>query len=242
MNSRTVMQRIITYIIALAAVACIFASVTVTTHAEGQYKLTIPKTIYHNRYFSESWAVYVGNKATGNESIYPTKVKSSNPKVLKIAKGEVWSNRVSQLDYSVEPKKSGKVVLTVTFNDENGISRTIQRTTYVKKYPTFIKSLKINGKKMPVKTDVNASTVISKKSKAKIKFTLTKGWKITGAFGQYCPKGKKDNVLIPATELNKIMKGKTFSFPKKYKRMYVFVEMKKGDDYLDYCVEIKRSK
>ena len=212
MNSRTVMQRIITYIIALAAVACIFASVTVTTHAEGQYKLTIPKTIYHNRYFSESWAVYVGNKATGNESIYPTKVKSSNPKVLKIV------------------------------NDENGISRTIQRTTYVKKYPTFIKSLKINGKKMPVKTDVNASTVISKKSKAKIKFTLTKGWKITGAFGQYCPKGKKDNVLIPATELNKIMKGKTFSFPKKYKRMYVFVEMKKGDDYLDYCVEIKRSK
>lgn len=196
------------------------------------YTFSTPRTLYKNRYFSEEWALYA-TRTGEDDFIHVTYAKSSNPKVLKVKKDYDGL-------YNLVPKKSGKVTITATFKDpETGSKQTIKRVFYVRKYPVFIKSLRLNGKKMNLKTDVNSSSLTTKKTSVRVQFALKNGWKKTNAVGYYYKKnGKK--VEIPKKEIAKMMKGKKFKFPKKYKSMYVSVGLQKGEDYLSYFVEFER--
>ena len=62
---------------------------------------------------------------------------------------------------------------------------------------------------------------------------------MTTVSGSYCKK-KGTQTEIPKSECKRMLKGQSFKFPKKYKRMYMFFRLEKGEDYLDYLVEIRR--
>ncbi len=231
-------KRSLTLIIIFAVMMVAFAFLTADANTSVEYKIDIPKTLYHNKNFDESpvlWAVPVNGNFDEN-GVYiddqaAITAKSSNPKVIKLVKNDGL--------YEMILKKSGKSRITMTFKDEEGNTRTLSKVFRVIKYPNFIKSLHISGKKMNIKEDIKASEIYTKKTKATVKFVLKNGWKKTEITGRYCKKNG-NQVKIPDAELKRALKGKSFKFPKKYKKMYMFIKLEKGDDYLDYLVEINR--
>ena len=216
-----------------------FAFLTVDADTDIEYKIGIPTTLYHSKVFDQSpvlWAVPVnGNFDENGFYIHDQsaiKAKSSNPKVIKVVKDQGL--------YMLILKKSGKSRITMTFKDEEGNKRTLSKVFRVIKYPDFIKSLRINGKKINIKEDPTWTYIYNyKKTKARIKFALKNRWKMTTVSGNYCKKNGRQ-IEIPKVELNRMLKGQSFKFPKKYKRMYMFFRLEKGDDYLEYQVEINR--
>lgn len=231
-------QKIASLMIAAMVMTAVFVADIGTAYGGDGYRFSMPRTIYHGKYHSESYAVYACKDIRGTY-INVMWARSSDPSILKIEKSEYIANGVPGVNYVCVPQKSGKVKLTAKFKDEDGKVRKISRSIRVMKYPSFIKSLKVNGKKINLKQEVTYCNVKSKKVKNTIRFSLKKGWKKTTATGCY-RKSNGDQVKISKKELKKILKGKEFSFPKKYKSMYVFVLLEKGEDFLDYQINIER--
>jgi hypothetical protein len=155
-------------IIITAVMMIAFAFLNTYANTNVEYKIDIPKTLYHNRFFDESpvlWAVPVNGNFDEN-GVYiddqsAITAKSSNPKVSKVVKNQGL--------YEMILKKTGKSQITMTFKDEEGNIRTLSKVFVVKKYPDFIKSFRINGKKVNIKEDINRSYFYTKKTKVKVK-------------------------------------------------------------------------
>lgn len=229
-------KRKLTLIIAAFVMATAFAVFPADTHASSatEFKFDIPKSLYISKYYGETIAIWLTpvNGRYNEEGTYvddqkAITAKSSKPKVIKVVKDQ---GRCVMI-----PKKKGKSRITVTFKDENGATRTLSKVFIVRTYPSFIKSLRVNGKKANFKRDINRTECFTKKTKVKIKFALKKGWKRTEISGYYI-KRNGDKIEMPEKELKKALKGKTFKFPKKYRKMNVTTRIQKGEDYLDYEV------
>lgn len=167
-------------------------------------------------------------------------VKSSKPKVLKAAITKQYGGR----DYVFKGKKAGKSKVTIKFKDVNGETKKITKTIKVDPYPGFFKSLKINGEKVDTKKYKFHYTVKNyKKTSAKIKFTLKKGWKKDGDHPALCSKAgdfDEDMDYLPLKEYKKLIKGKEFKFPKKYKSLQVTYVLKKGSRTVEYVIDFER--
>ena len=167
-------------------------------------------------------------------------VKSSKPKVLKAAITREYGGR----DYVFKGKKAGKSKVAIKFKDENGETREITKTIKVDPYPGFFKSLKINGEKVDTQKYKFHYTVKNyKKTTATIKFVIRKGWKRGGDTPALCSKAgdiDKDMSYLPLKEYKKLIKGKEFKFPKKYKSLSVTYVLKKGDRTVEYVIDFER--
>lgn len=234
------LRRCIGFVLAAFVMVIAFALFSTDTYAAVSYKIDVPATQYHSKTFDESHVVwikidqpYYDDEGHYIEDIAPIKAKSSNPKVIKVVNNGG--------DYEMILKKSGKARITATFKDKDGNKRTISKLFRVKKYPTFIKSLRVNGKKMNLKEDMFNSEVYTtkKKTTARINLTLKKGYKKNDILGYYLTKGGRQ-IEMPESELKKVLRGKKFKFPKKYKSMYVSIEIGKTGDYRSYLIDIKR--
>lgn len=191
-------------------------------------------------YQDEYTGVWVYNTNTG-KSAKVTSVKSNNSKVAKVYKNTYKDeNGKKQVSFTVQGKKPGKAKLTVKFKS-GGKTKTIKKNISVKKYPNQIKSLKINGKKVKIKGDRKFyySKSKYKKTSAKIKMQLQKGWKITHVYGNYSNYKNGKYGKISGVK-KKITSGKKINFPKKWTDMYIYVEMKKGNDIISYDVSFWR--
>ena len=170
-----------------------------------------------------------------------TSAVSSNKKILKF-KTKYWYDEKSKKHkyYAFDCKKSGKVTVTIKYKSANGNKATIKQKITVKKYPKMIRSLKFNGK--TVSTNKYKFVYTSnkyKKKTAKIKITPKKGWKIKNVeVVRY-----NDKNLFKTSTLKKsvITKGKSFSFPKKYTHMTVYVNMyKTNSESISYEITMNR--
>ena len=208
-------------------------------YAKETYRFNLPKTIYTD----SGWPVYVCKDLDG-ETIYPIKVTTSNKKVLKVLKTEIGVTEGGEeriiKTFDLEPKKPGKATIKATFRDENGNKKTIKRTIRVREYPVCIKRLTVNGKKLNLKKqEGTTASVESGKTRQTIKFVMKDGWSKVTVYGVYVKKNG-DNVQLTKKQLNRIKNGKSISFPKKYKELFVEFHSEKGEDYIDYSVEILR--
>ena len=194
-------------------------------------------------------SVYVGEKvdvvvkdSNGNSYAYSDikSVKSSKPKVLKATITREYGGR----DYVLKGIKAGKAKITIKLKDENGETKEIVKTVKVKPYPGFFKSLKINDKKVDTQKYKYYYTVKNyKKTSAIIKFTLRNGWKKYGDTPALCSKSgdfDKDMTYLPLKEYKKLIKGKEFTFPKKYKLLRVTYVLTKGGRNVEYVIDFKR--
>ena len=151
-------------------------------------------------------------------------IKSSKPSVIQATK-----TGSGIYDTNLTPLKVGKSKITVTYK-LNGEKKKISAYYTVKKYPSPYSYIKVNGKKIDIKNhkyyfDINKYT----KTSAKIEIKLKKGWKIRDAYG-YDGNGK--NEFTPKN-------GKSFKI-KKGKNAYVFFNVQKGNDVLQYGIRFYR--
>ena len=194
-------------------------------------------TIWQGQY-TGAW---VYNKKTGKDAKI-TSVKSSNSRV-KVERN-TWKDEdgKNQTSYSLLGKKPGKAKLTIKYK-AGSKTRTIKKTVNVKKYPNQIKSLKINGKTIKTKGDrryfYNTNGRRYTKTSAKIQMKLKKGWRISFIEGNYFNyKTGKDGRI--SNIRSKVTGGKTIKFPKKWTSMHIYVVMEKGNDTIDYNIDLWR--
>ena len=158
------------------------------------------------------------------ESAKIVSIKSSKPSVIRATKdgSEIY-------DTNLTPLKVGKSKITVTYKLD-GEKKKVSATYKVKKYPSPYSYIKVNGKKIDIKNnkyyyDFNKY----KKTSAKIEIKLKKGWKIRDAYG-YDENG--NNNFTPKN-------GKSFKI-KKGKNAYVFFNVQKGNDVIQYGIRFNR--
>ena len=165
-----------------------------------------------------------------------TSATSSNNKVFSIQKETFGGNT----DFFMKGVGAGTAVLTVNFTTPSGETKTLTKSVLVKKYPKEIKSLKVNGKKVNTsKYKFYYNKKISKsKTKVNVKMALKKGWKIIGVTAERT----KDRKTWKKFTVKKsaLTKGKPIKFGKKYKDMYIYIELKKGNDIIWYSLDFYR--
>ncbi len=236
---RTV-RKSIAMVLALVIAVTVFSFGTGSAYAEETYRFTFPRTIYTDT----GYPGYVCKDVDG-DFIYPIKVTSDNPKVLKVLKTEIGVTEGGEdmkiiKVFDLEPKKPGKATITAVFRDENGKKQRIERTIRVREYPVCIKNLTVNGKKVSLKKQ--GGTVysrFSKKTYQTVKFAMKKGWSKVEVDGKFVKKNG-DAVSLTKKQISRIKKGKSIKFPKKYKELDIMFHSEKGEDYMDFLVEIMR--
>ena len=152
------------------------------------------------------------------------KVESTNPKVLKVKHGED-----DGLCFYLKPVKAGRSTLELTY-ELDGRQATLKKTVQVKKYPSPITSLKVNGKTVKLKKNKFTYTVSKfKKTSAIIKVKASKGWKVKGVYAD-----------IEYVGYKKLKNGKSFKIPKDG-RASVWIDLVNGKKQLfTYRIEINR--
>ena len=158
-------------------------------------------------------------------------VKSSNTKVIKVEKQSSDIN-----DTLLYPLKPGKAKITVKYKVK-GKTKTVSATFKVKKYPNPLLSVKVNGKKLDIKTyKFYYDFYKYKATNTKIQVKLAKGWKIADAY-RFTEKSKDGSDFNDYNVKN----GKAFKVKKGY-NCYVFFNLvnSKGE-YLQYGIRLYRN-
>ena len=170
------------------------------------------------------------------EAATVTSVKSSNKKSAKVSSYEYDGETY----YLVSFKAIGKAKITVKYKTPDGETGTLTQTVTVKKYPKPFKSLKVNGKTKKVSKNKYMCEVTKyKKTTAKVKMALNKGWKIADVSvtaNDYSANKTKEIKVSKSA----IKKGKAFKFPKKYDSLDINIGLKKGSKYMNYYIFISR--
>lgn len=199
--------------------------------AEGGYEISAPDRMWAGE---SGYGVEIEGAAVES-------VKSSNKAVLVAKRGFFYDeNDVKTPFYYLTAKKAGKATITVKYSDPDGKTGTLEKSIKVKKYPNPIKSLKVNGKKVTVsKNKYMYSKGNFKSTKAIVKVTLNKGWKIadTWAYG-YTKSGKTVKIKITKKMLTKGTVIKKLL--KKYQTIDIGFTMIKGDDDISYNINLYR--
>ena len=235
---RSRLQRLASLALSMFVALSMMAAGTGGVYAESNWYVGAGNNgiIYQGEY-SGTW---VYNTKTEKDAKI-TSVKSSNSRIKVYRNNHIDENGKKQVSFTIQGKKPGKAKLTIKFK-AGSKTKTVKKTVRVKKYPNQIKSLKINGKTIKTKGDrkffYNNSSKY-KKTSAKIKMKLKKGWKISYINGNYYSyktdkSGKISNIK------SKISSGKTIKFPKKWTSMHVNVEMTKGNDVITYSISLWR--
>lgn len=180
-------------------------------------------------YWENGVSVYDMNN-DGQDAKAITSATSSNNGVFSV-KTESYDGSTR---FYVNGVAKGTAKLTVTFTTPADETKTLSKNITVKKYPKEIKSLKVNGKKVKTsKYKYEYNKKLSKsKTKVKIKMALKKGWKVTSISAyRYTKNGDPKEFKVSKSA---IKKGKNIKFSKKYYGMSISVEMKKGNDTINY--------
>lgn len=138
-------------------------------------------------------------------------LKSSNTKVLKVKQGdEYWQ-------CSLTPKKPGKCKVTLVLN-VNGEKKTFKANVTVKKSVDALKSLKVGGKKVDLKSyRVSYKQYFDEKSTT-VSFKPAKGWKV-----------KKCQQYIPAyNKRSKFKSGDKVFFSLDGGGNYIYIDLING--------------
>ena len=243
-------KKILTVLICFMICILNICSVTVMADAEESYRLNIQKLLWAGQ-DEERVSVYNGS---GNE-VPLDSLTLSNDEVLKVKKQKYLDeNDQIHFDYSIEPAAPGKTTVNITFTKEDGTKGNVSRNICVKKYPKQIKSLKVCGKKIRIadnvknvdagKTDQRyACYVKCKKTKAAVKLSLKKGWKVKKVKSTLSA-GYGDTYKDYSSKITKkmITKGMEIVFPSKWDELYITITMKnKKGEAIDYTVCLYRA-
>ncbi|MBQ6440343.1 MAG: hypothetical protein IJJ06_09515 [Mogibacterium sp.] len=182
--------------------------------------------------------VYSFENKNGPTQATVTSVETSDKSVLSVKKEEVHFTDHTEKGFLLHAKKAGKAKITVKYKKPSGKTGTLKKTIRVKKYPNEIKSLKVNGKTVKVSKNKFYYAKETSKKNVTVKMALNDGWKISDVSGyKYTKSGKRSTVKVTKSM---IKKGKSISFPKKYKNMYIYVYLTDGKDYISYDVTFFR--
>ena len=182
--------------------------------------------------------VGANNVESGEEATIDSIVPSDSSMVS--IKANTWEDNGEVYKYyDIKAKKAGKVTLTVNYTTPDGTKVKQDALIRIKKYPNPIKSLKVSGKTVKVsKNKYFYSKGKYKSTKAAVKVALKSGWKITDVRAYwYTKSGKEKKVKITKKMLTK---GTAIKFPKKYASINIGFTMMKGDDWIDYNVDLYR--
>jgi len=164
----------------------------------------------------------------------------SSDKSIASVKTYTWEdNGEVKKDFDIRAKAAGTVKLTVDYTAPDGTKGQKEANIRIKKYPNQIKSLKVSGKKVSVsKNKYDYFRGKYKSTKASVKVALKKGWKISSVWAyMYTKSGKEKKVKITK---KMITKGTAFKFPKKYNYMSIGFTMEKGNEWIDYYINLNR--
>ena len=100
-----------------------------------------------------------------------TSVASSRTSVIEVNDGEPWY---------MHAVKAGKSKITVRYKLKSGKVKSVSATLAVTKYPNAIKSIRLNGKKLPIRPAENIEYQQHGYSKTAttLKVTANTGWKV----------------------------------------------------------------
>ena len=165
-------------------------------------------------------------------------VKSSNTKIFKVKKETYEYNGKKYTQGTLTPKKPGKAKLTVVFKTPSGKEQKLTQTITVKKYPYEINSLKVDGKTVKIKDYKFYYGKKTSKDTVKIKMALKDGWKIDSIYADRSKTGK----TFKEFKVNKsaLKNGTAIKFPKKYKYLWINVQLTNGKDYIHYSFDFYR--
>lgn len=143
----------------------------------------------------QTWGFQIEDMPEGAKIV---SVKSSNPKVLKAYSGSSSDNLLF-----FDPLKPGKSKVTVTIKDGSKTS-TLSAVYTVKKFPSTIATLKVNGKAIKHAESKNVFFVRNyKPTETTVTFKPKKGWSVTYSY-----------VCIDYEEPVDIKSDKSFNIPK----------------------------
>ncbi len=127
-------------------------------------------------------------------------VKSSNPKVLRVEKGDSLDN------IFWEPLKPGKSKVTVTYKVGRK-KQSISATYTVRKFPAPFDTLKVNGKSISPSSQKNIYDLENyKKTRATTTYKPKKGWEVVeNGFEVF----DEDRITLKSGKSVKIPKGKS---------------------------------
>ena len=160
-------------------------------------------------------------------------IKSSKPTILKVSK-----TGKTVYDTKLKPIKAGKAKVTVKYKIGNK-TYTVAKTYTVKKKPSVIKSITLNGKK--IKT--NESTLITnvakyKGNKTKINLKLNANWKVAETFAYMQNPNKIDSY-----KEFKVKNNKSFILKSGYNGAVFFtLKNTKTKETIQYGVRLYRGK
>lgn len=167
-----------------------------------------------------------------------TAVKSSNTKILNFKRHKY----MGEYFYDVTARKAGTVSVKFKFRTPEGTYQTIKRTIRVRKYPNCMKSLKVLGKAVDLKSNKYGFEKKTSRTSVGIKAALQNGWKINYAFGTLVDLKKGDLRSEKEIKITKKMlsTGSAVKFPKKYEEMYVSLDLEKNGQSLWYQIHLHR--
>ena len=162
-------------------------------------------------------------------------INSSNPKVIKVRK-YTYEGRTY---YDLIAKKPGTAKLTFKYRLPGGKNRTYKKKLKVLAYPNMIGSLKVNGKKVKISGEQRYYYFTKyKKTSATINLKLRDGWEVEEVYANYYKANTSKTQRIKGAE--KLISGSKISFPKKWDGMNFSIQMKKGNERINYNVNIWR--
>ena len=225
-------KKLLSLMLTLVAAAGMLVFSAMPSHAADGWKVWTNETMFAG---TTGYLVVTNGS---NEKAAITGVTSNKPGVVSILETPYEDEGVKLVRFDPVAKKKGKAKLKVSFTTPAGEAKTGTVKITVKKYPKQIKSLKINGEKIDVKANKLRLDKAITGNSALIKFKLKKGWKISSVRGNYWLADGSEAKIGKVKKL--IKKGKKIRFPEEYTGMYINVEMKKDNSYINYVLNLHR--
>lgn len=131
-------------------------------------------------------------------------VKSARTDIIQVNDGEPWY---------MHAVSAGKSRITVKYKLKSGAVKSVSAIFTVKKYPNAIKSIKLNGKKLPIKPAENVEYQVHgyKKTATALEVAANTGWKVD-QITLFFNKGRDTVKEVDITKKN----GKSVKTPKSY--------------------------
>ena len=136
-----------------------------------------------------------------------TSVKSAKPSIIQVIDGD------AERPFFLHGLKGGRSKITVRYRLKSGATRSVAATVTVKKYPNAIKSIKLNGKALPIKPAENIEYQIQgyKKTATTVRIAPNTGWKVD-RITLFMEDGQGQVKNLDLTKKN----GRSVATPKRY--------------------------
>jgi len=228
------LKRIMSLMIAVfVAFGLLAAGTGEASAASAKVKVEINNQIDKTNHIYAGEKAYVSAYATKGTKVPTVKsVKVSNKSVAKVKINTIKAGGKKYKEFFVVGKKPGKTKVTVKYKYKGKVKKKTITAT-VEEYPNPLASLMVSGKSIKLSGDTGfAYDAKYKKTKVNIKAAAAEGWEITEVFG-HTDNGKYGTKKYKFADIkkakSKVKKGSTISFPKKYKYLYMDINLENDE-------------